>query len=124
MAVARVAGDPYELQIMYGVAGERRLTEFEMRLAPRLRGASPSGWGTRPREQFQLDVYGEVIDAITRGGDRAEASRRAWKIQVALLAHLEIGLAPARRGHLGGPRAAPPIHALEGDGLGGLRSGG
>ncbi|MCE0483204.1 MAG: glycoside hydrolase family 15 protein [Methylacidiphilales bacterium] len=59
-----VAGDPSQLQIMYGAAGERRLTEL---LLPHLRGyenSSPVRIGNAASEQFQLDVYGEVMDAM------------------------------------------------------------
>ena len=46
---------------MYGIGGERRLTEFELGRAPGLRGLEPVRIGNAASEQFQLDVYGEVI---------------------------------------------------------------
>ena len=59
-----VAGDPSQLQILYGAMGERRLTEIEL---PHLKGyenSSPVRIGNAASEQFQLDVYGEVMDAM------------------------------------------------------------
>ena len=58
----RVAtGDPTKLQIMYGLAGERRLTEFTLDWLPGYEGSSPVRVGNAASEQFQLDVYGEVV---------------------------------------------------------------
>jgi GH15 family glucan-1,4-alpha-glucosidase len=59
-----VAGDPQRLQIMYGVAGERRLAEFEASWLAGYDGARPVRIGNRAYEQLQLDVYGEVLDAL------------------------------------------------------------
>jgi GH15 family glucan-1,4-alpha-glucosidase len=61
-----VAGDPADLQIMYGVAGERRLTEYELPWLPGYEGSAPVRVGNAASEQLQLDVYGEVMDASTR----------------------------------------------------------
>ncbi len=55
-----VAGSPGELQIMYGVGGERRLTEFELDALPGYKGSRPVRIGNRASTQFQLDVFGEV----------------------------------------------------------------
>jgi GH15 family glucan-1,4-alpha-glucosidase len=64
--VARVAtGDPSKLQIMYGVGGERRLTEFELDDFPGYEGSRPVRIGNAASEQFQLDVYGELAIAMT-----------------------------------------------------------
>jgi GH15 family glucan-1,4-alpha-glucosidase len=54
-------GDPTQIQIMYGVGGERRLTEFELPHLPGYEGSQPVRIGNAASEQFQLDVYGEVI---------------------------------------------------------------
>jgi GH15 family glucan-1,4-alpha-glucosidase len=59
-----VAGDPAQMQIMYGVAGERRLTEVELSHLPGYENSSPVRVGNAASEQFQLDVYGEVMDAM------------------------------------------------------------
>jgi GH15 family glucan-1,4-alpha-glucosidase len=54
-------GDPSKVQIMYGIAGERRLTEFELDWLPGYEGSSPVRVGNAASEQHQLDVYGEVV---------------------------------------------------------------
>jgi GH15 family glucan-1,4-alpha-glucosidase len=54
-------GDPSKIQIMYGIGGERRLTEFELDDMPGYEGSRPVRVGNAASEQFQLDVYGEVI---------------------------------------------------------------
>jgi GH15 family glucan-1,4-alpha-glucosidase len=59
-----VAGDPAQLQIMYGAAGERRLTEVQLAHLPGYENSSPVRVGNAASEQFQLDVYGEVMDAM------------------------------------------------------------
>jgi GH15 family glucan-1,4-alpha-glucosidase len=61
-----VAGDPEDLQIMYGVAGERRLEEYELSWLPGYEGSSPVRVGNAASGQLQLDVYGELTDAIYR----------------------------------------------------------
>ena len=59
-----VAGAPDELQIMYGIDGERRLTEFEVPWLPGYEESRPVRIGNAASEQFQLDVYGEVVQAL------------------------------------------------------------
>ncbi|MEU3986463.1 glycoside hydrolase family 15 protein [Streptomyces sp. NPDC026672] len=59
-----VAGDPADLQIMYGVAGERRLPEFEVPWLPGFGGSAPVRVGNGAVNQLQLDVYGEVMDSL------------------------------------------------------------
>ena len=59
-----IAGDPSKLQIMYGVAGERRLPEWEIPWLSGYQGAAPVRIGNAAVDQFQLDVYGEVMDAL------------------------------------------------------------
>ena len=68
------AGDPAELQIMYGIDGGRRLTEFELPWLPGYEGSKPVRVGNAASGQFQLDVYGEVLSAIYAGA-QAWASR-------------------------------------------------
>ena len=60
-------GDPSKLQIMYAIAGERRLTEFELPELPGYEGSSPVRIGNAASEQFQLDVYGEVLNVAYLG---------------------------------------------------------
>src|SRR5829696_935907 len=59
-----VAGVPSETQIMYGLGGERRLSEWEVPWLPGYEGAKPVRVGNAAHGQFQLDVYGEVLDAL------------------------------------------------------------
>ncbi|WDT75927.1 MAG: glycoside hydrolase family 15 protein [Candidatus Manganitrophus sp.] len=59
-----VAGAPEEMQIMYGVLGERRLTEFEAPWLPGYEESRPVRIGNAASDQFQLDVYGEVVEAL------------------------------------------------------------
>src|SRR5918994_2039660 len=62
--VRTVAGDPTDVQIMYGVAGERRLTEVELPWLSGYEGAKPVRIGNEATEQLQLDVYGQVVNSI------------------------------------------------------------
>jgi len=62
-----VAGSPAELQIMYGIAGERRLTEMELSWLPGYEGSRPVRIGNAASQQFQLDVFGEVLAAFYYG---------------------------------------------------------
>jgi GH15 family glucan-1,4-alpha-glucosidase len=85
-----VAGDPSKLQIMYGVAGERRLTEYVADWLPGYEGAAPVRVGNAAVRQLQLDVYGEVMDALhqtRRAGLPPEPA--SWSLQRALLDFLE-----------------------------------
>jgi GH15 family glucan-1,4-alpha-glucosidase len=59
-----VAGQPSQLNIMYGIAGERRLTELELDWLPGYEGARPVRIGNAAHKQFQLDVFGELLDAV------------------------------------------------------------
>jgi GH15 family glucan-1,4-alpha-glucosidase len=85
-----VAGDPGDVQIMYGVAGERRLAEWEADWLPGYHESAPVRIGNAAVNQRQLDVYGEVIDALTLGRQSGIAvDRHAWSLQRALLGFLE-----------------------------------
>ncbi len=59
-----VAGDPAQMQIMYGVAGERHLLEWEVPWLDGFRGSRPVRVGNAAADQFQIDVYGEVADML------------------------------------------------------------
>ncbi len=84
------AGDPSALQMMYGVAGERRLFEFTLDWLPGYEGSKPVRVGNAAAEQFQLDVYGEILDAMHQGRNRdLEVSKEAWALQRRLLGFLE-----------------------------------
>jgi GH15 family glucan-1,4-alpha-glucosidase len=85
-----VAGDPQRMQIMYGVGGEEYLPEWELPWLPGYEGATPVRIGNAAHEQLQLDVYGELMDALhhaRRGG--LVGSESAWAVQRALMDHLE-----------------------------------
>ncbi len=85
-----VAGDHDGLQIMYGVAGERRLPEYEADWLPGYQGARPVRIGNAAHEQLQLDVYGEILDALYGARRfRIAPDEWAWKLEKALLAVLE-----------------------------------
>jgi GH15 family glucan-1,4-alpha-glucosidase len=85
-----IAGDPRDVQIMYGVAGERRLTEWEADWLPGYAGSVPVRIGNAAVNQRQLDVYGEVIDALTLGRRSGiTVDRHSWSLQRALLGFLE-----------------------------------
>ena len=85
-----VAGDPAQLQIMYGPAGERRLPELELASLPGYEGSRPVRVGNGASTQFQLDVYGEVLDALHQGRQAGVPNDDdAWQLQVALLQSLE-----------------------------------
>jgi GH15 family glucan-1,4-alpha-glucosidase len=84
-----VAGDPADVQIMYGVAGERRLSEFELPWLAGYEGSAPVRVGNAASEQLQLDVYGEVLDALYQARTHGIGiDPQAWQIQRALLDHL------------------------------------
>jgi GH15 family glucan-1,4-alpha-glucosidase len=85
-----MAGDPPALQIMYGPAGEARLPELELPWLPGYEGSTPVRTGNAAVEQFQLDVYGEVMDALHKARRlRIEPHPSAWALQRALLEFLE-----------------------------------
>ena len=117
-----VAGDPAQVQIMYGLAGERRLDEWEVPWLAGYEGSKPVRIGNAAAKQLQLDIYGEVMDALFQGAATG-SPRRARRLGSAMQAdraprdHLE----RAGRGHLGSARRPPPLHAFEGDGVGGGR---
>jgi GH15 family glucan-1,4-alpha-glucosidase len=84
------AGAPSQLQIMYGVAGERRLPESELHWLPGYANSRPVRIGNAAHDQLQLDVYGEVMDAMHQartGG--LQLSEAGWHFQRALVAQLE-----------------------------------
>ena len=88
--VNSVAGRPADLNIMYGLSGERRLTELTLDWLPGYEGSQPVRIGNDAWRQHQLDVYGEVIDALyfaRRVG--LEPSDDAWRIQDKMLNFLE-----------------------------------
>jgi GH15 family glucan-1,4-alpha-glucosidase len=74
---------------MYGVAGERRLTEFELDWLPGFRDSKPVRIGNAAVRQFQLDVYGELMDALHLGRRRGiPVDKTAWAFERAVMAFL------------------------------------
>ena len=85
-----VAGDPAKMQILYGVAGERRVPEFELDWLAGYAGSSPVRIGNAAHEQFQLDVYGEVMDALHLGRVHGLGpDDNAWALQLRVMDFLE-----------------------------------
>ena len=84
-----VAGDPADLQAVYSVTGDRRLTELELDWLPGYEGSQPVRTGNAACTQLQLDVFGELIEALYEGRKRGIAEDQpAWALQKALLRHL------------------------------------
>ncbi len=81
-----VAGDPAQLQIMYGISGERDLFERELTSLPGYRGASPVRIGNDAARQYQADVIGEVLVALDGAREAGlEETEFSWPLQRALL---------------------------------------
>jgi GH15 family glucan-1,4-alpha-glucosidase len=85
-----VAGDPAELQIMYGLEGERRLPEYELPWLSGYQGSAPVRVGNAASDQFQLDVWGEVLDGLHLARSAGlGVEDDTWDLQRALLDYLE-----------------------------------
>jgi GH15 family glucan-1,4-alpha-glucosidase len=85
-----VAGDPANLQIMYGLAGERRLPEFEVDWLKGYEGSRPVRVGNAAVSQRQLDVYGEVLDTMYQARRAGlPADEWTWGLERTLLQRLE-----------------------------------
>jgi GH15 family glucan-1,4-alpha-glucosidase len=84
------AGSPNDLQIMYGLGGERRLTEYEVPWLPGYGDSAPVRIGNAAAGQVQLDVYGEVLGALyfarKAGLPAVDAD---WSLECALIDHLD-----------------------------------
>jgi GH15 family glucan-1,4-alpha-glucosidase len=88
--VRAVAGAPEQMQIMYGIAGERRLPELELPWLAGYEGSAPVRIGNAACRQLQLDVYGEVMDALHQAYKVGlPAHEPSWEMQRALLAHVQ-----------------------------------
>jgi GH15 family glucan-1,4-alpha-glucosidase len=87
-----IAGDPADLQVMYGPAGERRLPELELDWLPGHEQSTPVRVGNAATAQLQLDVYGEVINCLFQTREHGlQAVEPAWDLQIQLLDYLESG---------------------------------
>jgi GH15 family glucan-1,4-alpha-glucosidase len=94
-----VAGDPAHLQIMYGTRGERRLSEYEVEWLPGYENSAPVRIGNAASEQFQLDVYGEVVDSLHQTRQmQVPEDPSAWALQRAILEFLEAAWQDADEG--------------------------
>jgi GH15 family glucan-1,4-alpha-glucosidase len=102
-----VAGDPSQLQIMYGVGGERRLDEYEVPWLGGYEGARPVRVGNAASNQFQLDVYGEVAAALHQARVHGlKAAPAGWAVERALVNFVEKSWADPDEGiwEVRGPR--------------------
>ena len=85
-----VAGSPSQMQIMYGIGGERRLTEWEADWLPGYEASRPVRIGNAAHDQLQLDVFGEMMDALHQARlGKLAASESRWELQKEFIAHLE-----------------------------------
>jgi GH15 family glucan-1,4-alpha-glucosidase len=84
-----IAGSPQQVQIMYGVAGERRVTEWQVPWLAGYENSAPVRIGNEAHSQVQLDVYGEVMDAVHQARQGGLAPIEAgWAVQRQALKHL------------------------------------
>ncbi|MBP2475800.1 glucoamylase [Crossiella equi] len=85
-----VAGDPGDVQIMYGIDGERHLVEWQADWLPGYQDAKPVRIGNAAFRQLQLDVYGEVMDALHLARERGLGeTAESWALQRGMMRHLE-----------------------------------
>ena len=84
------AGSPRQIQIMYGIRGERRLTEWEVPWLAGYEKSTPVRIGNAAHNQLQLDIFGEVMDALHQAREGGLGGYEAgWDLERELLAHLE-----------------------------------
>jgi GH15 family glucan-1,4-alpha-glucosidase len=85
-----VAGRPDQIQVLYGLGGERQLPEMDVPWLPGYCGAAPVRIGNKAATQLQLDIYGEVVDALYHAHVQGvKRNRRGAAVQHAMLSHLE-----------------------------------
>ena len=120
-----LAEDEADLQIMYGIGGERELTEHTLDHLSGYEGARPVRIGNGAWDQRQHDVWGVLLDSVYLHTRTREASRRATLADARAAGRSGAGpLAGTGPGHLGGAGTAPALHRLQGAVLGGSRPGG
>jgi GH15 family glucan-1,4-alpha-glucosidase len=84
-----VAGSPADMQIMYGIMGERRLLEWEAHWLAGYQGAQPVRIGNAAHAQLQLDVYGELVDALYQARmAKLNLDQQTWDMSSVVLGHL------------------------------------
>ena len=104
---------------MYALDGTRRIPEYELDWLAGYEGSTPVRVGNAAASQFQLDVWGEVLDGLHLARHAGlHTTDDAWELQRALLDFLEGALGRPGQQPVGGARAAPAVRALQGDGLG------
>lgn len=84
-----VAGSPAEVQILYGIRGERRLPEYELPWLPGYEGSRPVRIGNGAHDQLQLDVWGELMDTMHLCRSSGLENDNSWRLEKALLDTLE-----------------------------------
>ncbi len=85
-----IAGHPQEVQVVYGISGERRLTEFDVDWLAGYEGSRPVRIGNQAHSQFQLDIWGEVMDTMhLERKHQIQHDSDAWNLQLALMDFLE-----------------------------------
>ena len=120
-----IAGSPDQIQIMYGVGGERWLPELIVPWLPGYENSSPVRIGNAAHQQLQIDVVGEVADAMVqarKGG--MENTERGRAMRPLVMDYLAWAWRRAGRGCLGGARRATALCSFESHGLGRIRPGG
>ena len=84
-----IAGRPAEVRTLYGLAGERRVAEWEAEWLPGYQGARPVRIGNAAADQLQIDVFGELMDALHQARLAGVVAPHIWELQRALMDHLE-----------------------------------
>lgn len=85
-----IAGDPAEIQIMYGIGGERDLTEFTVDSLPGYEGAAPVRRGNAAFTQYQGDIFGETMIALHKAREiGVEEDKFSWPLERAILGYVE-----------------------------------
>ena len=118
-----IAGTPAQMQILYGVRGERRIDEFELPWLKGYENSRPVRIGNAASTQFQLDVYGEIVGSIyeaTRAG--LKINEEEWRIAGCAPEISRIEMEGAGRRNLGSARPATSFHAFESHGVVRVRS--
>lgn len=104
-----VAGNPADMQIMYGIMGERRLTEWEVEWLPGYLDSKPVRIGNAAYGQFQLDVYGELMDTFEQAREGAlTPTDSGWTLQLELVKH--VGLSWTKPDYGIWETRGPPLH--------------
>jgi hypothetical protein len=120
--IRALGGEPALVQILYGLGGERYIPERTLPWLSGYAGSQPVRVGNAAAGQLQLDIYGEVLDALYQSRKRRLVSDAAdWMLQIELLKHLEkSGNCPTKAS--GGARTSQAFHLFESHGPGRVRS--